>query len=70
MLLIKRAYGIDFCHVPPRRPKIDVFFVRGILGESCAKEQLMFLIFCGTNDFHSLVGSAVASYIALRRKLC
>lgn len=30
-------------------------------------QHLMFLYFCGLMIFHSLVGSAVASYTALRR---
>lgn len=65
LLLIKRAYRSGFCHALPHRPKIDVF-VRGILGESCATTSHVF-IFCGSNDFHSPLVSAVASYIALRR---
>lgn len=66
MLLIKRAYGSDFCHTLPRRPKIDVFRPRYTCGR-VVLQHLMFLYFCGVMIFHSLVGSAVASYIALRR---
>lgn len=66
MLVIQRAYGSGFCHTLPRRPKIDVFRPRYTRGR-VVLQHLMFLYFVELMIFHSLVGAAVASHIALRR---